>query len=302
MKKIFHTLVVLFASLTIISCSDDDKNDDIRVEYSELPADAKAFVQKHFVELSEQQVSYVEKDSDGTYDVVFKNGIEIEFYNDGIWKSIDMNANNNLPESVALLIPTNAISYISTKYPNVAIKEIEKKGPQSVTQAFKVELRGDLDVHFDHLGNVTNDKGVTDGGSQVISVDKLPATIQAFLKTYFEGQTPLVELEWDKYEITYNHKTKDEVEVEFLKSEVFKSIETEGSDEVIRKVINDMSSNISNYLTTNYSGYRVKSFSKLPTYFGGNLKDGYKLEVEQGKSEYEIYFDKDGNFIKKNID
>ena len=149
MKKLFLTLTLVIASLTIVSCSDDDKHDDIRINYSEVPADARTFIEKHFSGLDESQVAYAKRDNDGTYDVVFKNGIEMEFYNDGDWKEIDMNG-NLLPQSIAIYLPTNALSYISTQYPGIAIEEIEKVGLQSPTQGFKIELRGDIDVslHF----------------------------------------------------------------------------------------------------------------------------------------------------------
>ena len=301
MKKLFLTLTLVIASLTIVSCSDDDKHDDIRINYSEVPVEARTFIEKHFSGLDESQVAYAKRDNDGTYDVVFKNGIEMEFYNDGDWKEIDMNG-NLLPQSIAIYLPTNALSYISTQYSGIAIEEIEKVGLQSPTQGFKIELRGDIDVYFDAKGNVVKDKGNTNGGNQVVPIDQLPESIATFLNKYFEGQTPQIKLEWNKYEITYNDNTANEVEVEFLKDETFKSIEAKESDVIIRTVIRDLSPNILIYIEKQYQGFQIEEFSKTPAYLTGKLEGGYKVELEQGKTEYDVYFDKDGNFVKTEID
>lgn len=304
MKKVLFALTLIFASFAIVSCSDDDKDDDKHIEYADVPKEAKDFLNRHFAagegtQLDETTIQYVKHDKDGTYDVVFKNRMEIEFYSNGIWKDIDLNG-NTLPESVAFLIPTKALSYISTKYPNKEIEEIEKKGPQSETQDFEIELRGDIDVLFDYLGNVKSDKGNNNnnGNNQEVPIDKLPASIVAKLNKYFEGQKPNeIKLEWDKYEITFNEDTPNEIEIEFFKDETFKSVEAEGNDEVIRAIMTDISPKALTYVNTNHAGFRIEEFSKTPPYFVGKYTDGYKVEVEQGRTAFDIYFDKDGNHI-----
>lgn len=309
MKKVLFALTLILASFVVISCSDDDKNDDTRIEYADVPQKAKEFLNKHFAagestQIDETEILYVEHDKDGTYDVVFKNRMEIEFYSNGVWKEIDLNG-NTLPESVAFLIPTKALSYISTKYPNKEIEDIEKKGQQSETQDFEIELRGDIDVLFDYLGNVKSDKGNNNnnGNNQEVTFDKLPPSIVAKLGEYFGEQKPnKIKLEWDKYEITYNEDTPNEIEIEYFKDETFKSVEAEENDEVVRTIMKDISPKTLSYVETNHAGFKIEEFSKTPPYFVGKYADGYKVEVEQGKTSYDIYFDKDGNHINTVLD
>ena len=300
MKKIFFALTLIVASFTIISCSDS-KDDDKRIDYDQLPTLARDFIKENFADL-ESQIKYVEHDKDGTYDVVFRNNVEIEFYSNGDWKDIDLNG-YVLPESVALLIPSKALSYVSTTYPGVGIDEIEKIGNQSATQDFEVDLINDVaDILFDYLGNVKRDKQNTDGGNQIVPIDQLPEASKTFLKKYFEGQTPhKIEKEWDKFEIEYKNGV-NEVEVDFFNSQTnmgeFKSVGIDGSDEIVRTIMKDMLPSALDYVNQNYGSYKIEEFSKTPSYFTGELAGGYKVEVEQGKTDLDLYFNKNGEFIK----
>lgn len=300
MKKVVFALTLIIASFTTIACSDSD-NDDKKIDYDQMPVMAKDFIKSNFGDL-ESQVKYVEHDKDGTYDVVFRNNVEIEFYSNGDWKDIDLNG-YPLPESVALLIPTKALSYVSTTYPSVAIEEIEKKGNQSATQDFEIDLVNDTDILFDYLGNVKRDKGTTEGGNQVVPVDQLPEATKAFLNKYFEGQTPYkIEKEWDKYEVEYKNEV-DEVEVDFFNNQTnmgeFKSIEVDGSDVIIRTIMTDILPSALEYVKANYASYHIEEFAKTPAYFTGELAGGYKVEIEEGKTDLDLYFNKDGKFIRK---
>lgn len=296
MKKIFLVLTGLIASLILVSCSDDDNNE--RVSFSEVPETAKSFLTKHFTDFDEANISYIEKDSDGTYDVKFNDRTEIDFYPNGVWKEIDLNG-NTLPNSIAMLLPENALNYISSTYPNAIIEEIEKIEPYSEDgQGFKIELRNDRDIYFDAKGNVLKDKGEESKGKETVKVESLPTMSQEFLNTYFKGQKPnRIEKEWNQYEVEYN-KNQTEVEIEFFATNgSFKSIEADNGTDVIRPIIQGElgSTSILDYLDKNHPRQAINEFSIAAS--GITIEKGYVVKID-GKPDYKIYFDMTGKHIQ----
>ena len=82
MKKI----IALILSLSVFALSA--KADDKPIDYEQLPAAAKAFIQSDFPSLS---ISFITRDADlldTTYDVHFTNGLKLEFNSKGEWKEI----------------------------------------------------------------------------------------------------------------------------------------------------------------------------------------------------------------------
>lgn len=301
MKKLLFTLSVIIISFSLISC-DDDNDDKKRINFSEVPEVAKTFMTKHFTDFSENDVLYVEIDVEDydTYEVTFKNGIEIDFYPNGVWKSIDLNG-NLLPNSIAQLLPENSLTYISSNYPNAVIEEIEKTSRTfEESSGFKIELKDDRDIYFDSLGNVIRDKGQESQGKETANISDYPA-IQSFLNTYFKGLTPIkTEKEWGKIEIEYSN----DVEVEFLvkdKDATFKSIEAEHNPELMRNVIKGMigSTAILDYLDKNHKGQTIEEFSIAAA--GITIAEGYVVELD-GIQDYKVYFDKAGTHLATVID
>lgn len=299
MRKIFLTSIVLFSSFIFSSCSDDD-DDDTAINYSEVPQTAKSFLQNHFVDLYESDILYTKLDKDGTYEVKFKNGIEIDFYPNGVWKEIDLNG-NTLPSSVAMTLPEKALSYISSTYPNQKIEDIEKTGAYSEQgQGFKIEIQNDRDIYFDALGNVLKDNNQGSTGKETIAFSSLPAKAQTFLTTYFADQTPgKIELEWNVYEVEYNKDQPTKIELEFFKDGHFKSLEVEKSNDIIRSIITEVSGSdaILNYLDKNHTMQIIEEFSIAAT--GITLANGgYVIETEGNNIDYKIYFDNIGSHVK----
>lgn len=298
MKKLFLGLMILATSSFFIACSDDDDKDQM-ISYSEVPEVAQKFMEEHFIGFSEADVLSVKLEDNGTYDVKFKNKIEIDFYPNGVWKDIDLNG-NSLPSSIAMLLPENALSYVSSTYPNAVIEEIEKIGAYSENgQGFKIELIDDREIYFDAAGNVLKDKGNEDGGKQTVSFDKLPSKTQEFLNTYFKGEIPSsIEKEWNKYEVKYNDEKPNEVEVEFFSNDgSFKSVEAESANEIIRSIIKGVSGStaILDYLDKNHSAGVIEEFSVAAT--GITVDKGYVVEID-GKPDYKIYFNEKGEHVK----
>ncbi|WP_101689365.1 PepSY-like domain-containing protein [Dysgonomonas massiliensis] len=307
MRKIVFILAVVMSSFIIASCSDDDNDNSKAIEFSEMPADSQDFIKKHFGNegaFDESEIRRVEVESNGEYEVLFVNGIEVDFYANGVWKEIDLNG-KQLPNSIAMLLPSNALNYISSKYPNSQIEEIEKQGVYSETQGFKIELRGDRDIYFDYLGNVLKDKGETSQGENNVAKEDLPESIQLFLSTYFADQQPSkIKLEWDKYEIVYNEDKADEIEVEFFKDGSFKSVDLESENAVVKDIIKGVTKSnlILEYLDANHAGLRIEEFSMAPAILGAKYKDGYIVELDGGKTDYKVYFNASSAHITTIID
>ena len=103
-------------------------------------------------------------------------------------------------------------------------------------------------------------------------------------------------------------KDKNEYEAEFKGYDVdfdlqgnFKSIEAEAPNNVPESVFSD-SKVITNgkavldYIKANHATMRIEELSKLPSYFVGDYKDGYKVELD-GSPDLDLLFDKNGQHI-----
>lgn len=308
-KVILTTMVLLFTSFAFIACSNDD-DDVIIQDFSTIPESAQQFVKNHFSGVNETfdetTIRQMKREKNGEYEIIFTNGIEIDFYANGVWKEIDTNG-NILPNSIAMLIPERALNYISSKYPSTMIEDIEKQGLYSETQGFKIELRNDVDIYFDYQGNVLNDNGQTSGNSnQAVQPSELPASIQAFLETYFAGQTPnKVKKEWNEYEITFNNDTNNEIDLEFTAAGEFQSVSVENNNPIIREIIGGVSKSesILTYLDQNHSGQRIEEFSRASSLVGAELQGGYVVETETSNGiDYKIYFKSTGEHYRTIID
>lgn len=298
MKKLFLVLTVLVMPLLFIACSDDDDKDQ-SITFSEVPKTTQAFLKEHFVDFNEADIQSVTLEGDGSYDIKFKNRIEMDFYPNGVWKDIDLNG-NALPQSIAMLLPEKALTYLSSTYPGILIEEVEKTGPYAeVGQGYKIELRNDREIYFDAQGNVLKDKTDGNGGKQDVKFeDLLPAT-KEFLTTYFKGQTPTkIEKEWNTVKVEYNSEQANEVEIEFFsKDGSFYSVEVETVNDAIRAIIKGVSGSdaILVYLDKEHTGGVIEEFSIAAS--GVTIDKGYVVEVG-GKPDYKIYFDIDGKHLK----
>jgi len=137
MKTLFMALVAL---LSLTSCGNDQV-----ISYDQLPADARAIVEKHF---DRSQVAYVQKEGAGSfteYEVKFNNGDDIEFNHKGEVKSVDMKS-GAVPSE---LVPQQIRDYVTKNYPTAYIKQysVESNG-------YEIELSSGLEIEFDKKFNV----------------------------------------------------------------------------------------------------------------------------------------------------
>ncbi|MBX3256480.1 MAG: PepSY-like domain-containing protein [Chitinophagaceae bacterium] len=135
MKRIF---LLMTACVLILASCDKEKV----VSPNDLPATSTSYINTHF---AGQQILQVVKERDDlktTYKAYLNNGTKLEFNSDG--EIIDIESNEALPESV---IPAPILSYVSTNYPAVFIKEWEL---DKTTQ--DVKLSNGLTLEFDKNG------------------------------------------------------------------------------------------------------------------------------------------------------
>ena len=140
MKQVL-LLVGLFMSISLFSCDDDDK----KVEYADLPANAQAFLFTHFADVD---VVSIQKDNDG-YDVRLKNGFSVNFDLDGEWDDVD-GSQMPVPTSITALLPSTILAYIVQNYNDYKIVEVNKEH-----YGYEITLldKRELELKFDQRGN-----------------------------------------------------------------------------------------------------------------------------------------------------
>ena len=131
-------IIALILSLSVFALSA--KADDKPIDYEQLPAAARAFIQSDFPYLS---ISFITRDADlldTTYDVHFTNGLKLEFNSKGEWKEIS--------NATALIdtkyIPKEILASIASRWPDAGIKKIER-----YRQGYEIELTNRLELKYD---------------------------------------------------------------------------------------------------------------------------------------------------------
>lgn len=143
MKRLFRylALVMLPMLLVAVSCDDDDEV----VNQSELPAVAQAFLDTHFEGI---EVARVERDTETQgvrYDVLLRDGTELEFDQNGNWTDVDCKT-RAVPVAI---VPEPITAYVTAQYPNLLIVQIEHE-----SYGYDIDLSNDLDIRFDPQYNV----------------------------------------------------------------------------------------------------------------------------------------------------
>jgi hypothetical protein len=140
MKKIMSVLAVLFLALNV-ACANEDR--PIQVE--QLPAAAQKFIKAHFPDL---KISYAKIDDElvyKEYEVMFADGVKIEFNGDGEWKDVDC----KFGAVPAAIIPKKIASYVAKNYPDAKIIKIDRD-----RRDYEVSLSNRLELTFDMKFNL----------------------------------------------------------------------------------------------------------------------------------------------------
>lgn len=133
-KIIFAALLLGF----VISASAQKK-----IELTELPKEAQEFLKNHF---SHTTVDIVKKDAEHGekgYEVILKDGTEVEFWKDGSYREVD---GDDKPIPTAF-IPETIKDYVAKNYPNEKITHIDY-GHKDLD----VDLTNKIDLEFTKEG------------------------------------------------------------------------------------------------------------------------------------------------------
>ena len=148
MKKISTIIVALVMMLAPVIASDRAIcDDDRRIHYSELPAQAQAFVKQYF---ATERVQYVTLDKgvvSDEYKVVFESGKRVEFDGAGNWVEVDCR-NEAVP---AAIIPKQIASYVAQHHHNHTIVELKRERHE-----WEAKLSNGRELTFDKRGKLVD--------------------------------------------------------------------------------------------------------------------------------------------------
>lgn len=146
MKKIIHRSLTIVASTFLFIACKENRN---FIKVSDIPSTGQSIVNEHFSDL---RVAHTEKETDGSYEIEFTNGIKIDFDANGNWKNVD--AADGQPLTRTGFIPESIVLFLEQKYPQNAINGIERK-----TNGYEVELlKTTREIVFDLEGNYVTTK------------------------------------------------------------------------------------------------------------------------------------------------
>ena len=134
-------LYIILTTSTAFATSNIRLDDDKPIDYSELPAKAKSFINKNF---AKEKVSHITLDKDimhNEYKVIFASGTKLEFNGDGEWREIDCRY-SAVPHN---LVPEKIAEHIKTHYPNSKITELKRKH-----SGWEVKITGGHELKFNN--------------------------------------------------------------------------------------------------------------------------------------------------------
>lgn len=145
MKATFGTIAFVCSLLFTITLGASAQN-NASLNQNQLPANAQAFVKKHF---PNDKISYVLVDKDfmtTTYDVMLTNGHELEFSKNGDWKEID----TKKAAIPANIIPAEIANYLRQNF-DASIKIVQVKRDK---KGYELELSNKLELEFNSKGKL----------------------------------------------------------------------------------------------------------------------------------------------------
>jgi len=114
-----------------------------KINQSELPQGATAFLDKHFKGIPIEKAKKDAEHGEKGYEVILKDGTEIEFWKDGAWREVDGKGKPIPTAYISAVI----VDYVAKNYPNEKITHIDY-GHKDVD----VDLTNKIDLEFDKSG------------------------------------------------------------------------------------------------------------------------------------------------------
>lgn len=148
MKKISTIIFALMVMISPVMASDRAIFDDERrINYSELPAQAQTFIKSYF---ANERVSYVELDKgivSDEYKVLFESGIKLEFDGAGNWIEVDCRR-ATVP---AAIVPKQIAAYVAEHHRGHTIVELKRERHE-----WEAKLSNGYELKFDKRGRLTD--------------------------------------------------------------------------------------------------------------------------------------------------
>lgn len=141
MKRILFVLATVFSFGVFNASADNDKI----IAKENLPADAQTFINTYFAGL---KISYAKLERDffeHSYEVVFTDGIKLEFDRKGAWTDVDC----RYSEVPSAIVPQAIKGYVKNNYPDAKILKIERS-----SRDYDVKLSNRLELTFDKKFNI----------------------------------------------------------------------------------------------------------------------------------------------------
>lgn len=136
MKKIFVTVALLFAGITV-SLADNDRP----ITLEQLPAPAQTFLKTHFADLT---LAYAVEDPKlvgSEYEVTYTDRTEVEFRSNGEWSAVERKY-TAVPASI---VPAQISDYVAkSSFANQYIRKIERN-----VYTWEIELSNGIEIKFD---------------------------------------------------------------------------------------------------------------------------------------------------------
>lgn len=142
MKKLSKCILVLLAMLPFMSCESAGNK---VVEFSNLPSKAQTFLKTYFADKTIAVILCDEGLFDKDYEVRFEDSSEVEFDENGEWKSVEIKNRQAVPDGI---IPAGIKTFVKAKHPAAFVIEIKKERKE-----YDVELSNGVDIVFDKKGN-----------------------------------------------------------------------------------------------------------------------------------------------------
>lgn len=143
-----------------------------------------------------------------------------------------------------------------------------------------------------------------EGNAQKLKDTDVPAAVKEGFRKHFPD---VKKAEWEKeganYEAEFEMSRVAMDNPKAKKEEVEKSAVFSASGELLETEeeinVSALPASITEYITKNYAGYKVEEAAKITDNKGAVT---YEAEVEKGKEEFDLLFDANGGFLKKEVE
>lgn len=214
--------------------------------------------------------------NDGDYSVLLKNGVEINFDEDGAWRKVNLHK-NEMSKSISDLLPLQTQNYLKANCQGKNIKRFER----SSRNRYKVTLDGKEVLRFSRTGKFTpND------------AKRLPSQATVTLKKYFADDAIEAATVDASYE--YSVELASGNYIEFDRLGHFEGIYVPKGETVPAAFMTSMPKLLVKYLNDNYPGRNIKRIVR---------KDyGYAVKLSKTDADandaVEICFSKTGDYLR----